>query len=332
MSQPVKKETPENQGGIQSLLASIVLVVSFAVVLSLLLSGLPAPTPATQIADASTPEITEVAVVATPEPTEEPTVAPTEVAALYTEAQISEGQRIYQSTCLACHGMGARGVPGVGKDLIDSDFSLALTDEELLQFIIVGRQPWDEGNTTGIGMPARGGNPMTTDDQIRSIIAYLRTTQIQEGFHPISEGGSASTGGEITATESPQTEVPQTDAGQTTGAAVATIQPFTPIIDTGSDTIGIIAEMPFNAANSYALSCAGCHVAAGEETESMTLLGGDLAELDLVADAEALFTFLTEIQPFAADGSFVHPIRGESPTLTDAQIRELIEYIQSLNN
>jgi disulfide bond formation protein DsbB len=48
-----------------------------------------------------------------------------------------------------------------------------LSDTELVEFIKVGRDPGDPANTTGIGMPAKGGNPSLDDDDILAILAYI---------------------------------------------------------------------------------------------------------------------------------------------------------------
>jgi mono/diheme cytochrome c family protein len=87
-------------------------------------------------------------------------------------AQIATGQTKYGS-CSACHGLDARGVTGLGKDLIESEFMAGLSDAELVEFIKVGRDPGDPANTTGIGMPAKGGNPALSDDDILAILAYI---------------------------------------------------------------------------------------------------------------------------------------------------------------
>jgi disulfide bond formation protein DsbB len=87
-------------------------------------------------------------------------------------AQIAAGRSKY-GTCSACHGLDARGVTGLGKDLIESEFMDGLSDTELVEFIKVGRDPGDPANTTGIGMPAKGGNPSLDDDDILAILAYI---------------------------------------------------------------------------------------------------------------------------------------------------------------
>jgi mono/diheme cytochrome c family protein len=89
----------------------------------------------------------------------------------------SGGEALFQASCSACHGADARGLPNHGKDLVAGEIVLDLTDEELLTFIKTGRPIWDAANTTGIDMPPKGGNPALSDDDILTIIAYLRSLQ-----------------------------------------------------------------------------------------------------------------------------------------------------------
>ncbi len=105
-------------------------------------------------------------------PTEEPdTPAPPPS---FDPVLAAEGEALY-SSCQACHGPDARGVSGLGKTLVDSPFIDGNTDEDLVAFIIVGRDPSDPENTTGVGMPAKGGNPALTDDDLFAIVAYIRS-------------------------------------------------------------------------------------------------------------------------------------------------------------
>ena len=50
------------------------------------------------------------------------------------------------------------------------------TDEELVQYINEGRTPDDPLNTTGVGMPAKGGNPSLSDEEIQAVLTYLRSS------------------------------------------------------------------------------------------------------------------------------------------------------------
>ncbi len=115
-------------------------------------------------------------------PTEAPTQPPTEMPATEAgpavggpdPALVAQGQQLFL-LCSACHGADARGLPNLGKDLVDSEFVAEQSDDDLVQFIITGRPIWDPLNTTGIDMPGRGGNPALTTDEIYAIVAYLRS-------------------------------------------------------------------------------------------------------------------------------------------------------------
>jgi mono/diheme cytochrome c family protein len=92
----------------------------------------------------------------------------------YSSGEISAGKQLYQVSCSSCHGADLRGVQGLGKNLLTSEFIAGQTDAELHAFIVKGRAIWDEQNTTGIDMPPRGGNPTLSDEDINHIIAYIR--------------------------------------------------------------------------------------------------------------------------------------------------------------
>ena len=103
-------------------------------------------------------------------------------------AMIAQGQTAFSTVCVACHGLNATGVQGLGKNLVTSEFVNSLSDEDLAQFIIVGRDFTDPLNTTGIAMPARGGNPAMTDEQIDMIVVYLRSLAADAGIAPVHRG------------------------------------------------------------------------------------------------------------------------------------------------
>lgn len=86
----------------------------------------------------------------------------------------TEGQKYFAQTCSACHGMDAKGLPKLGKDLTTSKFVVEKTDPQLLDFLKQGRLATDPLNTTGVAMPPKGGNPAFNDQQLMDIISYLR--------------------------------------------------------------------------------------------------------------------------------------------------------------
>ena len=113
-----------------------------------------------------------------PEPTATPAPAKpaAEAGASTLVGDEKAGEAVYMGTCIACHGPDAKGVVGLGKSLYpaDSEFISQKTDQELVSFIMVGRTPDDPLNTTGVGMPAKGGNPAITEQQIHDVIAFIR--------------------------------------------------------------------------------------------------------------------------------------------------------------
>jgi disulfide bond formation protein DsbB len=103
---------------------------------------------------------------ATPPP---PTYTPTP------SGDAAAGKTAFEGTCSACHGMDAKGVPGLGKDLTISQFVISQSEEQFLSFLKTGRPSSDPANTTGIDMPPKGGNPSLDDEDLLDIIAYIRS-------------------------------------------------------------------------------------------------------------------------------------------------------------
>lgn len=90
-------------------------------------------------------------------------------------ALISEGRAVFSRTCVACHSMDAQGIPNLGPNLIGNAFIRDATDAALRTLIANGRQVNDPMNKTGQVMPAKGGNPTLTSEQVSALIAYLRS-------------------------------------------------------------------------------------------------------------------------------------------------------------
>ncbi len=101
-----------------------------------------------------------------PKPTEPPKTAAGDPVA---------GKKVYDTACVACHGPDATGITGLGKSWVTSEFVKSQTDAQLLDFIKKGRLASDPANTTGVDMPAKGGNPALNDADLNNIIAYMRS-------------------------------------------------------------------------------------------------------------------------------------------------------------
>lgn len=103
----------------------------------------------------------------------------------------AKGQKLFLGTCASCHGPHGEGLRGLGKTLAGSEFIAQRDDAALLDFVKVGRQPWDPQNTMKVQMPPRGGNPMLSDDDLRDIIAFVRTFPSAPAQPAASQPGQA---------------------------------------------------------------------------------------------------------------------------------------------
>jgi len=228
-------------------------------------------------------------------------------------AMVLAGENVFQSVCAACHGFNAKGIPGLGKPLIGSQFANSLSDDELLAFIQGGRAVTDPLNTTGVMMPPRGGNPNLTDDDLRHVIAYIRSLNAPSA-----------------AVAAAPTSIPAT-AGPT--PTPIEFHPL-PLAASGES----VAVQPTSAPSLfssdgqewYVRSCSGCH---GVDGRGLPNLAPSLAESTLLKnrDGIGLLTFLTQAQPpINPQVAYPHPYRGGYPELADAQIQQIIAYLYSL--
>ena len=90
--------------------------------------------------------------------------ATTQVAA--TAIAIIDGKKIYNGMCVACHGAGVAGAPRVGDksawaERIDKGATTLYANA------INGVQ-----GSSGV-MPAKGGNPALSDDEIKAVVDYM---------------------------------------------------------------------------------------------------------------------------------------------------------------
>lgn len=120
-------------------------------------------------------------------------------------ADPEQGRKLWRNTCQACHGAEGEGVSGQAFDIRGSELIEEQSDEELLAFIKGGRMPFDPENTTGVQMPPKGGNPNLSDEDLRHIIAYIRTFEPPENeVSDAGEGGDAAGVGEGAGSDAPQ--------------------------------------------------------------------------------------------------------------------------------
>lgn len=273
-------------------------------------------------------DTTDVAEVEDPAPTEDPTPEPEVVVIMDTEPEgyiqfdIDSGESLFQGVCVGCHGLDAVGVPGLGKDLVVNDFVNNLSDEELRDFIIVGRDAFDPVNEVGIAMPARGGSSYS-DAEIMQIVAYLRYLADPSVAIPV-EGVDV-----VEADAAEAEEATEPEAAE----EVEATDPEEAEVDAGPNIFEVIAAEPrtprvFDPGKTYAISCSGCHGAMGE---GVPLLASNMLENEILdpANRDDLFTFIVNGDPFADPVSSIpHPVRGGYPELNDDEIDVLIGHLQ----
>ncbi len=109
-----------------------------------------------------------------PAPAEPTTPAPAPVEPA-TPVTALDGKALFSVTCPACHGLDAKGLPGLGKDMTTSEFIASRSDAELVEFIKRGRAFNDPLNTTGVPMPPMGANPALSDADLLAIVEFIRS-------------------------------------------------------------------------------------------------------------------------------------------------------------
>ncbi|PJF28743.1 MAG: hypothetical protein CUN52_11900 [Phototrophicales bacterium] len=279
------------------------------------------------------PRPTQVAVV---QATQQPVAQPTprdhlELMASGLEtvlaSDVRAGGRLYGSVCSACHGVNLQGISGLGKPLINSDFVNRLNDDELVAFIAVGRTTRDPLNTTGVAMPAKGGNPSLTDQNLHQIVDYIRSfngatvvndlpeqTPIvyeQREFVPFDLSAINVPSQRNTQSETNQTPAPATDMTETSQAPVV---------------IAVITPAPQGSPEQlYAWYCSQCHGLGGEGNPTMP----NSALVGMTIDKNGLFTMFT--QPTELTYLFTHAYRGGYPELRDDQLNSLLDYVVTLS-
>jgi len=87
-------------------------------------------------------------------------------------ADAGEGSPLFDQYCMACHGPDARGVDGLGVDLVRSTFVSGSSSAVLVEFLKEGRLPDDPASVTGRPMP---GFSWVTDGELQAIAEYLKS-------------------------------------------------------------------------------------------------------------------------------------------------------------
>ncbi len=88
---------------------------------------------------------------------------------------VADGKKIFDRVCATCHGKDANGLPKLGKGLRNNEFTKSQSDAELVEFMKIGRPATHPLNTTGVDMPPKGGDPTIQEEDLKNVVAFLRT-------------------------------------------------------------------------------------------------------------------------------------------------------------
>lgn len=218
---------------------------------------------------------------------------------------------------------------GLGKTLIGSDYVNGLSDEELATFIKVGRQVTDPLNTTGVMMPANGGNPTLDDEKLMDVVQYIRSLNTDKSTSaavvptavPTAEGG----------TPAPTTEpvafapinvnalvAPTSIAGETSQEATE---------PTSSPETSDVQAAPADGGTLYNQTCAGCH---GLNGAGVSMVAQPLINSQLFNDRDGMGLLQFMTAAVTTESGFPHPERGGNFALTDDDMLAIIIYMYSL--
>jgi disulfide bond formation protein DsbB len=100
----------------------------------------------------------------------------------------NRGATLYAQNCTSCHGVNLEGTIGPALNPIEGlpKVSNPLDPNFLIGIITSGRQP-QAGDPRQTPMPAKGGNPNLTDQDVRDLAAYI-IQQNHAGSPPLSPG------------------------------------------------------------------------------------------------------------------------------------------------
>ncbi len=81
--------------------------------------------------------------------------------------EVSIGKQVYSGLCFSCHGTGLPGIPQFG-DAVAWAPRIAQGNQLLYERSIAGFT-----GSSGIMMPARGGNPALSDEEVKAAVDYM---------------------------------------------------------------------------------------------------------------------------------------------------------------
>lgn len=92
-------------------------------------------------------------------------------------ATVALGKKVFEgkaggAICFTCHGMNARGTPGLGPDLTDNNWLHGDGSPAFIDSIVRNGVP--KPKQAAAPMPPKGGANLS-DDQVKAVVAYVQS-------------------------------------------------------------------------------------------------------------------------------------------------------------
>ncbi|MCA0915945.1 MULTISPECIES: c-type cytochrome [Halomonas] len=217
----------------------------------------------------------------------------------------ADGEAVYGSICMACHDTGVAGAPKRGDEAAWAERTTKGFDT-LLDHALNGFN----------AMPARGGNPNLSDEEVHAAVAYL--------VEPVMDVPSA----DAAATEDASTDaaaLEETAAEDTAAADTAASDPAAEDQAANDEAAadGAAVEMDpavaaIDGAAVYGGICMACHEAG---------IAGAPVRGDAAAWEPRLAQGFETLYDHAINGFNAMPPKGGNPSLSDDEIKAAVHYM-----
>jgi len=87
-------------------------------------------------------------------------------------AEERSGEKVYQGSCIACHGEDGKGTFSSIPDLTQETDWLTKSNDKLIESILRG----STSSKTNFSMPPRGGDPTLTEQEAENALQYMQRT------------------------------------------------------------------------------------------------------------------------------------------------------------
>ncbi|MGP9534733.1 MULTISPECIES: c-type cytochrome [unclassified Halomonas] len=219
-----------------------------------------------------------------------------------------DGEGIYGNVCSACHESGAAGAPIRGEEEAWAE----RTEQGFATLL--------EHSINGIGaMPARGGNPNLSDEEMEAVTAYM--------VEPVMEVPELSSGDEAAADdEGSSDEAATEETAAAAGEEAASEEAMASSDDAASEEGASASEEASGGSDLdgealYASSgCVACHASG---VAGSPILG------DSEAWAARLEKGAEELYASVINGLGAMPPKGGNPNLADEEVMAIVDYMMA---